>query len=271
MTEEFNTLEGYANCIKECLEKITHDYQEAKDSKPKIAYATDPIAYAKEQNYFANGSNVGPLITYYQSGIEIDHGQQMGAWKYMTCRRSSGNFKYRAPVICSIKYTVSVMSMTERQADLLISQIMLATPFSRPYYTVYNNQYVLIQSSEPTNVGSVEVGENQDKVSKREVTLRIERAYLDYPIEDLHKATIMPVDIKEDIVETDDYYIVKKLKNGASIMSNGDIVNGKVIQNTSSSKEAFFNYNVEDEDGNVIETVSKGKVKCILHALEERK
>ena len=48
------------------------------------------------------------------------------------------------------------------------------------FYDIYKSKY----------------GENNDKFSKREITLRIERAYLDYPIEDLHKATILPVDIK---------------------------------------------------------------------------
>lgn len=268
MTEEFNTFEEYAKCVLECLKISTHDYQMATDSEVKVIYATAPIAYAKEEEHFANGSNVGPLITFYQSGIEIDHGVQMGAWKYLPVRRNEGNYILRAPIICKIKYTVTINALTELQADLLCAQIMQTTPFHRPYYTKLNGQFVLIESSEPTNVSSVEVGENTDKISKRELTLTIDRAYLNYDIKELNAGIISPNKINEEIEETEDYYIVKKLKNGAVMMNNGDILNGEIIKNTSNGSDGFYNYNVIDKNGKILETVQKGKVKLIMHSLE---
>lgn len=268
MTDEFNTFEEYAKCVLECLKTITHDYNMATDSEVKIIYATAPIAYAKNEEYFANGMNIGPLITFYQSGIEVNHDEQMGAWKYLTVKRKEGNYKFRAPIICKIKYTVTINALTELQADLLCSQIMQATPFHRPYYTKLNGQFVLIESDEPTNISSVEVGENADKTSRRELTLTIDRAYINYDIKELNSGTIYPTDINEDIEETDDYYVINKLKNGASIMNNGDIINGEVIKNTSNGADGFYNYNVADKNGKIIDTVQKGKVKLIMHTLE---
>ena len=182
MTEEFNTFEEYARCVFEYLKIVSHDYQMADNDSVRVAYATAPIAYAKEQEHFANGSNVGPLITFYQSGIEIDHGVQMGAWKYLPVQRKEGNYILRAPIICKIKYTVTINALTELQADMLQAQIMQTSPFHRPYYTKLNGQFVLIESSEPTNTSSVEVGENSDKIAKREIILTIDRAYLNYDI-----------------------------------------------------------------------------------------
>ena len=169
MTEEFNTLEEYAKCVYDYLKIVSHDYQMASNDSVRVVYATAPIAYAKEQEHFANGSNVGPLITFYQSGIEVDHSSQMGAWKFLPVQRKEGNYLLRAPIICQIKYTVTINALTELQADLLQAQIMQTSPFHRPYYTKLNGQFVLIESSDYTNVSSVEVGDNADKISKREM------------------------------------------------------------------------------------------------------
>ena len=168
MTEEFNTLEEYAKCVYDYLKIVSHDYQMASNDSVRVVYATAPVAYAKEQEHFANGSNVGPLITFYQSGIEVDHSVQMGAWKFLPVQRKEGNYLLRAPIICQIKYTVTINALTELQADLLQAQIMQTSPFHRPYYTKLNGQFVLIESSDYTNVSSVEVGDNADKISKRE-------------------------------------------------------------------------------------------------------
>lgn len=191
MTEDFNTLEEYAKCIQKCLENVLHDYQTPDNSTPIVVYATAPVAFAKEQEHFANGGNVGPLITFYQSGIEIDHSCQMGAWKLLPVQRDTGNYLFKAPIICKIKYTVTINAINELEADFLQVQIMQATPFHRPYYTKFNGQFVLIESSDPRNLSSVEIGENKDKVTRRELTLTIDRAYLHYDIKELNAGTIV--------------------------------------------------------------------------------
>ena len=186
MTEEFNTFEEYARCVYEYLKIVSHDYQQAFNDSVRVVYATAPVAYAKEQEHFANGSNVGPLITFYQSGIEVDHSVQMGAWKFLPVQRKEGNYLYRAPIICKIEYTTTINALTELQADMLQAQIMQTSPFHRPYYTKLNGQFVLIESSDPTNISSVEAGDNTDKISKREIKLTIDRAYLNYDIKELN-------------------------------------------------------------------------------------
>lgn len=191
MTEDFNTLEEYAKCIQKCLENVLHDYQMPDNSTPIVVYATAPVAFAKEQEHFANGGNVGPLITFYQSGIEIDRSCQMGAWKLLPVQRDTGNYLFKAPIICKIKYTVTINAINELEADFLQVQIMQATPFHRPYYTKFNGQFVLIESSDPRNLSSVEIGENKDKVTRRELTLTIDRAYLHYDIKELNAGTIV--------------------------------------------------------------------------------
>lgn len=265
---DFNTLEEYALCVQNCLKICTHDDLMEKENRSLVLYATPPIAYAKMEEIFANGGNVGPLITFYQSGIVIDKGQQMGAWKYIPLIRKEGNYLYRAPIICSIKYTVSIFAMTEAQADLLCMQIMQATPFHRPYYTKLNGQFVLIESDEPTNVGSVEVSENQDKVSRREITLTIDRAYINYDIKELNAGVISP---NGEHIEVEEDKIDKVLSNGVIILKDGSVVNGTIEKNNSIGADGFFNYNVADENGNIIDVTQKGEVKVKLYAMEYKK
>ena len=327
MTSEYIQLEEYAKCVQKCLENVLYDHQMADDEKPRIVYATAPIAYAKMQEHFKNGSNVGPLITFYQSGIEVDHNVQMGAWKIMPVIRSEGNYLFKAPIICRINYTVTINALTELQADLLQVQLMQATPFHRPYYTKFNGQFVLIESTDFRNLGSVDVGENKDKIAQREISLFIDRAYLYYDIKELNAGTIGPNkndssssyeirDILQEKIENmvnngekifdingeeiifedssssgiNDLYeerlfdingnkiqvtekdiegreIVRRLKNGEVIYSDGE-TSGIVTKNTSMNGYSPFNYNVLDEEGNVIQTTQKGKLKVTLYSLE---
>jgi len=267
MTEDFITLEEYAKCVYDYLKLVAHDYQMASNDSVRVAYATNPVAYAKEQEHFANGSNVGPFITFYQSGIEIDHSVQMGAWKYLTVNRKQGHYLFKAPIICKIKYTVTINALTELQADMLQLQIMQTSPFHRPYYTKFNGQFVLIESSDPTNVSSVEIGDNADKISKREITLTIDRAYLYYDIKELNAGIIK---FKADTNNEDrpGVYEEKQLANGAVLMSDGSIKNGEIIKNTSNGANGFFYYNIVDDEGNVIDVVKRGTLKLSLFTLE---
>ena len=275
MTEDFILLEEYAKCVQECLRNVLHDNQMAKDSKPLVIYATAPIAYAKMQEHFGNGGNIGPLITFYQSGIEVDHGVQMGAWKVLPVERSEGNYLYRAPIICKISYTVTINALTEIQADMLQAQIMQATPFHRPYYTKFNGNFVLIENTECRNLSSVEAGENKDKVSRRELTLVIDRAYLNYDIKELNAGTISPSDESSDDGSddgiVDNMKIREHLKNGASITDDGKVINGIETKNTSADGFSPFIYNVLDENGNVIDVTQKGNVKVTLYSIENVK
>jgi hypothetical protein len=267
MTEDFNTFEQYAKCVYEYLKIVSHDYQMAANDNVRVVYATAPVAYAKEQEHFANGSNVGPLITFYQSGIEIDHNVQMGAWKYLPVRRKEGNYLLRAPVICQINYTVTINALTELQADMLQAQIMQSSPFHRPYYTKLNGQFVLIESSEPANLSSVEIGDNSDKISRREIKLTIDRAYLNYDIKELN-AGIIKFDADSKYENKEGVYEKQILDNGAILMSDGSIKNGEVIKNTSNGADGFFNYNIVNDKGEVVNVIKKGKLKLSMYSFE---
>lgn len=264
MTEDFITLEEYAKCIQKCLVNTLHDNQMAKDERPVVVYANAPIAYAKVQEHFKNGSNVGPLITFYQSGIEVDHSAQMGAWKNIPVVRKEGNYLYRAPIICKINYTVTINALTELQADLLQVQLMQATPFHRPYYDKFNGQFVLIESTDYRNLGTVDVGENKDKIAQREVILTIDRAYINYDIKELNAGSIAPNPDSE--IDTN-RKIVNTLKNGEVVYDDAK-TSGIETKNTSASGIAPFIYNVLDENGKIIDVVQKGKVKVTMYSLE---
>jgi len=297
MTNDDITLEEYAECVQKCLENVTYDHQMSEDMKPLVIYATAPIAFAKAQERFANGQNVGPLITFYQSGIEVDHGVQMGAWKYMPVQRDEGNYLFKAPIICDINYTVTISALTERQADLLQVQIMQATPFHRPYYTKYNGNFVCIENTETSNLSSVDVGDNKDKFSQRQLTLKIQRAYLHYDIKELNAGIIRPYRNKQEKTfieqqqaeakaiamgmpgdaakfineQEEEKQIEQSLTNGAVIYEDKTVGNGVEVKNTSADGYAPFNYNVLDENGNVIDVVQKGRVKVKIYSIEKVK
>ncbi len=59
---------------------------------------------------------------------------------------------------------------------------------------------------------------------------------------------------------------MKELKNGAVLNDDGTVTNGEIIKNTSDFTP--FNYNVVDEDGNVIQVVQIGKPKITMHSIE---
>jgi hypothetical protein len=266
MTNDLITLEEYALCVKKCIENVVCDFQMADDEKPLVVYATAPVAFAKQQERFANGQNVGPLITFYQSGIDLLKEQQMGAWKWISLKRNTGNFQMRAPIICSLDYTVTITALTERQADMLQTQILQATPFHRPYYTKYKGQFVLIETTDISNLSSVDVGDNKDKFSQRQIKLKIDRAYIDYNYKELYAGTIYPSKTEFDYNDED---VLKELSNGAKILKdNTTVVDGEVVKNTSNSFTPFI-YNVADEEGNIIETTQKGKTKVRLYSLEK--
>ena len=56
------------------------------------------------------------------------------------------------------------------------------------------------------------------------------------------------------------------LDNGVEIDSEGNVIGGKIIRNTTSN--THFIYNIADKDGNIIGTTQFGKVKLVLHTVE---
>ena len=58
------------------------------------------------------------------------------------------------------------------------------------------------------------------------------------------------------------------LKNGAILMSDNSIKNGIEVKNTSNGADGFFNYNIVDDNGNVIDVIQKGKLKVSMYTLE---
>ena len=51
-------------------------------------------------------------------------------------------------------------------------------------------------------------------------------------------------------------------------MSDGSIKNGEIIKNTSNGSDGFFNYNIVDDDGKIIDVVKRGKLTLTMYSLE---
>ena len=86
----------------------------------------------------------------------------------------------RAPIVAKLDYTVTLFCISESQGDLFTAQIMMGMPFNRPYATMLNGQWVTITASDPENLSSVEAGAETEKISKRQLKVTIDRAYLEY-------------------------------------------------------------------------------------------
>lgn len=182
MTDEFNTFLEYATSVKNAIKNVTHDDNMAKDEKVQVLYGTTSMAFAKYKEKILNGEKNGPLITFYLSGCEIDKSAQMGGYKLLNRYFDKETYDLRAPVIVNLKYTVTINCIRESQADLLQSQLMLAMPFNRPYWSTLNGQFVTMVAEEPSNLSSVDVGNEKDKINRRQLIITIERAYIEYPI-----------------------------------------------------------------------------------------
>lgn len=181
MVEEFNTLLEYSTCVRDAIKAVTHDDNMAENDRVDTIYATSQSAYSKIVERIVNGNKNGPLITFYISSIEVDKSVQLGGWKLMNLVREEKNYQMRAPVVSKLKYTITINCIKESQADLLQSQIMLAMPFNRPYCTKLNGQWVTMWTEDCRNISTVDVGNDKDKISRREITLLVDRAYLEHP------------------------------------------------------------------------------------------
>lgn len=187
MSEQNRELIEYAEVIKLALEKIVKDPTMAEDDKVIVMYATPQIAFAKYKEEIKNGSKSGPLVTFYLSACEIRTDCQMGGYHSLTLYRDEEDYLIRAPVICRLKYTVTINCIKEEQADILQTQVLLSTPMNRPYWSKINGQFVTVYSEDVQNLSSVDVGDQKDKFSRRQITLVIDRAYLQHPYKALNK------------------------------------------------------------------------------------
>lgn len=180
MVDQFVVFEEYANTIKLALESVTHDYSMGTKDPVKIIYATPPAAFAKFTQGAVNGDKPGPLVSFYLSNISVEPNQQLGGYASIWLDKHT---KYKAPMIASLTYTVTIDAIKESQADLLQAQIMMAMPFNKPYATKLNGQWVTMEAKDPQNLTVVEIETDGDKDSKRQLTIEIPRAYFDYPVQ----------------------------------------------------------------------------------------
>ena len=180
MVDEFITFEEYANIVKLALENISHDNNMGEVDPVKVIYATPPAAFAKFKGEVKNGQRPGPLVSFYLANIAIESNDQLGGYASVWVDKT---YKYRAPIVARLTYTVTINAIKESQADLLQSQIIMAMPFNRPYATKINGQWATMEAKDPQNLTTVEIETDGDKVSKRQLSIEIPRAYFDYPIQ----------------------------------------------------------------------------------------
>lgn len=182
MKDEYIEFEEYGKVVLDAIKNITHDYNMGDGpDKVQVIYATPPVAFAKFSQETQNGKKPGPLISFYLSSIEVNPEEQMGG--YATLLINDGKTRIKAPVIAKLTYTVDINAIKESQADLLQSQIMLAMPFNHPYATTLNGQWVCIVSDNFENQTTIELETDKDKVSKRQLSITIKRAYLNHPFQ----------------------------------------------------------------------------------------
>lgn len=180
MTDEFITFEEYANAVKEAIEGMTHDNNMGDVDPIKVIYATPPAAFAKFKGEAVNGQRPGPLISFYLSNIEINPSEQLGGYARVWVGKE---YRYKAPIIAKLLYTVTINAVKESQADLIQSQLMMGMPFNRPYATMVNGQWATMEAKDCQNLTTVEMEPEGDKISKRQASIEIARAYFDYPIQ----------------------------------------------------------------------------------------
>src|SRR5574344_1658602 len=139
INDYFTTFEQYSECVKKALTDTVHDSKMGSEDKVDVIYATPPLAFAKYKNKIVNGTNPGPTVSFYLSAIDISEGEQMLGWPSVTI---DDRYSFRAPVICKLTYTITMICTNESQADLLSAQVLMAMPFMRPYATKLDGQWV---------------------------------------------------------------------------------------------------------------------------------
>ena len=189
---------NYTEVVDQSLKEILSDYNIGKDDGPLVTYGKTPAAFAKFLENIKNGKQVGPLITYSLSGINIDHRQQMLG--YGSLRVESGGYKIqRAPLVATLDYTIEINALTEEQANIFSLEMLMKAPFSGPYATMRDGQWITFTIEEPNGKSEVE---NEDMVFKKTLKLNIQRAYLDYTLKELHDNIIG--DIRFNIVSVEE-------------------------------------------------------------------
>lgn len=179
MDNQFIVFEEYAKVVKQMLENVCRDdSMNVGNDAVQVVYATPPAAFSKWSIMTENGEKPGPLISFYLEGIDVEASEALNGWSKISI--DGGKTFTRAPVVAHLRYKVTINAIKESQADLLQSQIMLASPFQHPYATKLNGQWVTMVSNSFANEASIELETDTDRVSKRTLSLEIQRAYIDY-------------------------------------------------------------------------------------------
>lgn len=174
---DLQDIERYSLVVKQAIQNVIHDNSMSKNDKVDTIYATPPIAFAKYSERIVNGEKAGPLVTFYLTSIDLQIDQQMNGYGFLNV---SSGYKIRAPQIYKLTYTATINCIKESQGDLLQTQLLLSMPFNHPYAVKTAGQWATLTASSPQNLSSVDAGNDKDKISRRQVTIEIPRAYLDY-------------------------------------------------------------------------------------------
>lgn len=195
---QYHLFEEYSLGIKRAIEKNVMLESTREEDKVDVVYATPPVAFAKYLHAIKNGQQPGPNINFYLENIT--YGENENLLGFNTTILNGAYI--RPPQIYKLSYKAFVFCNNESDGDILISQLLMAMPFNRPYTFIVNNQWATVYTSEPANETVVEAGEGKDKISRRSVVINIHRAYLNYPIREIRRF-IKEFNVQYNIIEGD--------------------------------------------------------------------
>ena len=178
---QYNLFEEYSLGIKRAIEKNVMLENAREGDKVDVVYATPPVAFAKYLHAVKNSQQPGPNVNFYLENITYGQNENLLGFNKTLFK----NTYIRPPQVYKISYKAVVYCNNETDGDIIMSQILMAMPFNRPYVFTINNQYATVYASDPANETVVEAGEGKDKISRRSVIINIHRAYLEYPIREV--------------------------------------------------------------------------------------
>lgn len=181
---KINLFRDYSEIVLRFLkETLIEKNAEGKD-EGIVGYATPQLAYVKYLYEIKNGSVNFPLFSFYLKNIELTQNQQMGRFSSIKTYEGKNCIDMISPLIYSLYYEVHIGVNLESQGDYYQAKLLLAAPQNRNYWAMLEGQYVCLETSNPQNLTTIETPDSTEKISRRSVDLKINRAYLNYPVKE---------------------------------------------------------------------------------------
>lgn len=195
---EYFLFRDYSIAVKEYLKKNLYLSNYPDDENISVFYSPLKRAWSKFLQPVVNGGTLSPNANFILSNYTYSSNDMLGTFKEPNVVGNNIAERVEAPLIYELEYKITMYTRRQSEMDVLLYQLLTSAPKRRPYATIVNGQWCLMNTESPTNETNLEPGELQDRITRASVALRIPRAYLPLKYEEETIPNSFEFDIPEE-------------------------------------------------------------------------